>query len=151
MHSILPDFAVPAASPQMRVGFDLVEISRIRASLDRFGERFMLRLFSADEIQYAAQSETSCAERLAARFAAKEAAIKAFGLSEAGVGWRDIEVRKLPDGACALALHGTAASKAAALGVREINLSLSHDGNYAGAVVTAMCGPVIDDSSFRGA
>jgi len=141
MRPILPDLEAPHAGSQLRVGLDLVEISRIRESLDRFGDRFMRRLFSEDEISYALQGEGQSAQRLAARFAAKEAAIKAFALSEAGVGWRDIEVCKVPGGACRLALHGAAASKAAQLGVREIGLCLSHDGNYAGAVVTALCEP----------
>lgn len=124
----------------LRVGFDLVDIRRIRESMERFGGRFLARLFSDNEIAYAQQGEGQCADRLAARFAAKEAAIKAFALAEAGVAWRDIEVQKLDDGACRLALHGKAAACASALGVNEIALSLSHDGDYAGAVVTAWCG-----------
>jgi holo-[acyl-carrier protein] synthase len=123
----------------LRVGLDLVQISRIRESLDRFGERFMRRLFSDAEIAYACESDGVCAERLAARFAAKEATIKALSMSEAGIGWRDIEVCKLPEGACHLALHGKAKSWASGLGVSDVALSLSHDGDYAGAVVTALC------------
>lgn len=139
-HSPL-DLNVPLAGPDgMRVGLDLVDIRRIRESLDRFGNRFLERVFSADEIAYARAGDGQCAERLAARFAAKEAAIKAFALSEEGVGWRDIEVRKLDGGDCRLALHGRAADVAASLGVSGIALSLSHDGDYAGAVVTAWCG-----------
>jgi holo-[acyl-carrier protein] synthase len=129
------------STPRLRVGLDVVQVSRIRESLERFGDRFMHRLFSDDEIAYALQGDGQSAERLAARFAAKEAAIKAFALAEAGIGWRDIEVCKLPDGACRLALHGAAAARAAELGVHEISLSLSHDGDYAGAVVSALCQP----------
>lgn len=148
MRSALHDLEAPhTGAPRLRVGLDVVQVSRIRDSIERFGDRFMRRLFSDDEIAYALQGEGQSAERLAARFAAKEAAIKAFALAEAGIGWRDIEVRKLPDGACRLALHGTAASKAAALGVREISLSLSHDGDYAGAVVSALCAESAEDSS----
>jgi holo-[acyl-carrier protein] synthase len=124
---------------RLRVGFDLVEVSRIRESLDSFGERFLRRLFSDEEIAYAMQVDALSAQRLAARFAAKEAAIKAFALSEVGVGWRDIEVRKQADGGCQLALHGKAASRASQWGVSGIALSLSHEGAYAGAVVTAIC------------
>jgi holo-[acyl-carrier protein] synthase len=149
MRPVFHDLEGPHAGlPQLRVGLDLVQISRIRESLERFGDRFMRRLFSDDEISYALQGDSQSAERLAARFAAKEAAIKAFALGEVGVGWREIEVRKLPGGACRLMLHGTAASKAAELGVREISLSLSHDGDYAGAVVTALCAPGAADSSL---
>lgn len=138
----LNELAVPQAGPGgLRVGLDLVDTRRIRESIDRFGSRFVQRLFTEGEIAGARRGASSwCAENLAARFAAKEAAIKAFDLTEAGVGWRDIEVRKLPGGACRLALHGTAAAQAAALGVSDIALSLSHDGDYAGAVVTAWCG-----------
>lgn len=124
---------------RLRVGLDVVELSRVRESLDLFGDRFMRRLFSAGEIGYATQSPAHCVERLAARFAAKEAAIKAFALGEVGIDWRDIEVRKLADGACCLALHGKAALQAARLGVSDIALSLSHDGDYAAAIVTALC------------
>lgn len=125
-------------SARLRVGLDVVDIRRVTESMERFGPRFAQRLFSDDEIAYACAGEGQAAERLAARFAAKEAAIKAFDLAEAGVGWRDIEVQKLPSGACRLALHGRAAAEAERLGVCEIALSLSHDGDFAAAVVTAL-------------
>ena len=124
---------------RVRVGLDLVEVSRVRASMRHFGQRFLTRLFSADEVHYAMLGNDACAERLAARFAAKEAAIKALSLAEVGVNWRDIEVRKQADGSCRLELRGRAAAQAAQIGVSSIALSLSHDGDYAGAVVTALC------------
>ena len=126
---------------RLRTGLDLVEIRRIEESVTRFGSRFVDRLFSADEAAYAMSSEGQAAERLAARFAAKEAAIKAFGMSEAGIGWRDIEVKREAHGPCRLVLHGKAADHVARLGVDEIALSLSHDGEYAAAVVTALMAP----------
>jgi holo-[acyl-carrier protein] synthase len=129
--------AFGGAAP-LRVGLDLVQVSRIQESLDRFGERFLHRLFSEGEIAYA-RAQSAPAEHFAARFAAKEAAIKAFALSEAGAGWRDIEVQRAADGAPTLALHGRAAEAAARLGVTGVALSLSHDGGYAAAVVTALC------------
>ena len=116
----------------MRLGIDVVHISRIQESLAFFGERFMRRLFTADEVAYATLVPELTAQRLAARFAAKEAALKAFGLCEAGIDWRQLEVRRLPDGACELALHGKACELA---GTRSSALSLSHDGDYAMAVV----------------
>lgn len=122
----------------LRVGMDVVDIRRIDESIHKFGERFVRRLFSANEISYALEGEGHTAQRLAARFAAKEAAIKAFDLGEVGINWRDIEVQKLPGGACRLTLHGKAASQAKQMGVSEIALSLSHDGDYAAAVVTAL-------------
>lgn len=140
----LPTLAPPSAglgAAPVRVGLDLVEISRIQESVDRFGDRFLRRLFSDGEIAYAQSRPARRAEHLAARFAAKEAAIKAFALAEAGMAWRDIEVQRDDDGAPRLALHGRAAEAAERLGVTHIALSLSHDGDYAGAVVTALCGP----------
>src|SRR5205085_3129716 len=116
-----------------RVGIDLVQVSRIADSLDRFGARFTDRLFTAAELAYAnAAPELTC-ERLAARFAAKEAAKKALGLTD-GIGWRDIEVARARSGACELVLHGPAAAGA---GPCTLALSLSHEGDYATAVVIA--------------
>lgn len=126
--------APPHLSP-LRVGFDLVQISRIVDSITCFGDGFTKRLFTADELAYAGQGQGLVPQRLAARFAAKEAAIKALRWSNAGIGWKDIEVRKLPDGDCELALHGRAAELAKGMGMTSMSLSLSHDGDYAGAVV----------------
>lgn len=122
----------------LRVGVDVVLIDHIQDSLDRFGRRFVQRLFSEREAAYAMQSPDLAPQRLAARFAAKEAAIKAFGWSEAGVDWRQIEVVRDDTGACRLALHGRAAQLLASWGPTQLALSLSHDGNYAVAVVTAL-------------
>ena len=127
---------------RLGVGIDIVQISRIGDSLQHFGDRFLARIFTADEAAYAtACGEASAPERLAARFAAKEAAMKALCLGDAGVGWRDIEVLQMDNGACRLALHGRAAQLVAARGVDDIALSLSHDGDYATAVVTALRDP----------
>ncbi len=91
---------------RVRVGTDLVQISRIEESLAAFGEQFVRRVFTDDEAAYARSVEGGLAGRLATRFAAKEAAKKALDLD--GVGWRDIEVRKTPSGAVQLQLHGRA-------------------------------------------
>lgn len=123
----------------IRVGFDLVQISRIADSIHLFGDHFKRRLFTERELDYAHSGEGLCAERLAARFAAKEAIIKALALSEQGIGWRDIEVRTSLDGGCAIALHGRVAKLARRMGVGHMALSLSHEGDYAGAIVTALC------------
>ena len=126
--------AMSPLSP-FRVGFDLVQISRIVDSISCFGDGFKNRLFTADELAYAELGQGLGPERLAARFAAKEATIKALRWSNAGINWKDIEVRKLPDGDCELALHGRAAELAKGIGMTSMTLSLSHDGDYAGAVV----------------
>jgi len=118
---------------RLRVGIDLVQISRIAASVDEFGDRFLERVFTPTERDYAA----GVAERLAARFAAKEAAKKALALD--GIGWRDIEVRRGPTGALDLYLHGAARAAADALGAHDLALSMSHEGDYATAIVIAQC------------
>ena len=126
------------SSPQAlhaRLGFDLTQISAIEQSLRVFGQRFAQRLFTQHELAYAESGDGVRAQRLAARFAAKEAVIKALGLSEAGVNWRDIEVIKLRSGACEISLHGRVARLAAAIGTGPISLCLSHEGDYATAVV----------------
>jgi holo-[acyl-carrier protein] synthase len=121
-----------------RLGFDLARVSGIAESIRMFGRRFTDRLFTDREIDYALSGTGQCAERLAARFAAKEAVIKALDLSETGVGWRDIEVVKQASGACEVELHGAARRRADELRVRRILLSLSHDGDCAGAVIQVL-------------
>jgi holo-[acyl-carrier protein] synthase len=134
----LPRRAIAPVIAGLRVGIDLVQISAIAQSIEAFGDHFMHRIFSDDEVAYAKGSPALTAERLAARFAAKEAAMKVFGLSEAGIAWRDIEVRRDSSGACSLKLHRKAADIAASLGCAQVAVSLSHDGDYATAVVAAM-------------
>jgi holo-[acyl-carrier protein] synthase len=122
----------------VRLGFDLARISGIAESIRLFGRRFTDRIFTAAEIEYALAGSGLCAERLAARFAAKEAVIKALQLSEAGVSFRDIEVAKQADGGCTIVLHGEARRIAQEMGVARILVSLSHDGDCAGAVVNVL-------------
>lgn len=125
-------------SPGGRLGYDLVQISRIEESISHFGDSFKQRFFTIGELNYAHLGEGMCAQRLAARFAAKEAVIKALKLSEAGIGWREIEVRKLHDGDCEIVLHGRVAQLARAMGVAQVLVSMSHDGDYAGAMVSVV-------------
>jgi holo-[acyl-carrier protein] synthase len=122
----------------MQVGIDLVMVSRVEASLARFGERFLRRVFTDTEIAYATAVPDLAAERLAARFAAKEATIKALDLAEVGVGWREIEVAREQSGKCRLILHGAARAAADDAGVSELSVSLSHEGDYSAAVVLAV-------------
>ena len=118
-----------------RVGIDLVQVSRITESLERFGERFLRRIFTSDEVAYATAAPAHTSARLAARFAAKEATIKALAMAQHPGGWRDIEVRRSPSGACDIALHGAVLAAADRMGATSFALSLSHDGDYATAVV----------------
>jgi holo-[acyl-carrier protein] synthase len=121
----------------IRIGVDLVQVSQVEASLARFGDRFVRRLFTEGEIADATAAPRGTAGRLAARLAAKEAALKALGLSDHGVGWRQIEVRRDAGGVPALALHGAARAAAAEAGVDDLAVSLSQAGDYAAAVVVA--------------
>src|SRR5579863_8328426 len=107
-------------------GIDITEVPRIAASIERFGGRFLRRVFTAGEIRYC-ESKANRAERYAARFAAKEAAMKALGTGwSRGVRWRDIEVSREPGGRPTLLFHGKAAEFAAKLGTARVALSLSH-------------------------
>lgn len=107
-------------------GVDLAEVPRIRASIERFGARFTGRIFTPAEIAYV-ERKANRFERYAARFAAKEAGMKAIGTGWShGVRWRDFEVANLPSGKPTLRLHGVAARIAEKLGVRHVSLSLTH-------------------------
>ncbi len=107
-------------------GVDLAEVPRIRASIERFGARFVDRIFTPAEIAYV-ERKANRFERYAARFAAKEAGMKAIGTGwKRGVTWKDFEVANLPSGKPTLRLHGVAGAIAAKLGVRNISLSLTH-------------------------
>src|ERR1035437_10823341 len=97
-------------------GIDIAEVDRIKATIERFGRRFLERVFTPDEIRYC-ESKANKAERYAARFAAKEAAMKAIGTGwSRGVTWRDIEVRRLPGGRPTIVFHGKAGEIFAKLG-----------------------------------
>ena len=99
----------------LTTGIDIIEISRVRGVLERYGQRFLNRIFTPAEIAY-------CRERapnLAARFAAKEATMKALGTGVRGVGWKDIEVVRHESGAPSIELHGRAKQRAQRLGVQE--------------------------------
>ena len=107
-------------------GVDLAEVPRIRHSVERFGHRFTERVFTAAEIAYV-ERKANRYERYAARFAAKEAGMKAIGTGwRGGVTWRDFEVANLASGKPTLRLHGAAARIAQDLGVRHISLSITH-------------------------
>lgn len=122
---------------RMSCGVDLVAVDRVVESLARHGDRFLERLYTAREQADACGVPALRGQRLAARFAAKEAAIKALGLVEVGLGWRDIEVVRHRDGACSLRLTGAAERQATHLGLHDLALSLSHEGNWAIAMVQA--------------
>jgi holo-[acyl-carrier protein] synthase len=116
-------------------GIEIAEVPRIREAIERHGERFLKRIFTEGEIQYC-ESKANRVERYAARFAAKEAGMKAIGTGwNHGVRWRDIEVARKPGGRPTLQLHGKAAEFAAKLGATNIALSLTHTAEQAIAQV----------------
>jgi len=116
-------------------GVDLVECDRIQRSIDRFGDRFLHRVFTDGEIKYS-MSMKFPARHLAARFAAKEAVSKAFGTGIGkAMGWRDIDVQKKPSGEPFLVLCGPALELAAKRGVTSALITLSHTEHHAMAAV----------------
>jgi holo-[acyl-carrier protein] synthase len=119
------------------LGTDLIEIARIQQSLDRFGERFLQKIFTEGEIAYC-RRKRQAAESFAARFAAKEATAKALGTGiSRGIGWQEIEVRRRPGERPTLHLSGRAHERAAVMGIRNLQLSLTHSRDVAMAVVVA--------------
>ena len=117
------------------IGVDLVEVERIQHSLDRFGERFMKRVFTEVEIGYC-QSMKFPARHFAARFAAKEAVSKAFGTGIGkAMGWHDIDVHKKKSGEPFLVLHGGAEALAKERAMKSAWISLSHTEHHAVAMV----------------
>jgi holo-[acyl-carrier protein] synthase len=107
-------------------GVDLAEVPRIEACIGRFGARFIERIYTRGEIAYV-ERKANRFERYAARFAAKEAGMKAIGTGwRRGVRWQDFEVANLPSGKPTLWFHGVAAEFARSLGVRNVSLSLTH-------------------------
>ena len=116
-------------------GIDLAEIGRIQKSIDRYGARFLDRVYTPAEQAYCLRKRNS-AESLAARFAAKEAGAKALGTGiSQGVGWLEIEVVREPSGRPTIQFHGRAAQFAARLGVAHAALSITHTADLAMASV----------------
>ena len=119
---------VPAGTTEL--GIDIIKVDRIRASIERFGERFANRVLTTAEQRYVRMRP----ETFAGRWAAKEAVSKVLGLGVRGIGWRDIEVERLPTGQPSVRLHGRAAARAEQLGMDRIALSITHESDYAVAI-----------------
>jgi phosphopantetheine--protein transferase-like protein len=123
--------AIPAPPPgTTELGIDIIRVSRIRDSLDRFGDRFTNRVLTPTESRYVRGRP----ETMAGRWAAKEAVSKVLGLGVRGIGWRDIEIERLPTGQPAVKLHGRAAQRAEQLGMGRVAISISHEAEYAVAI-----------------
>ena len=112
-------------------GVDIIEIGRVARVVQRYGKRFLRRIYTEGEIAYC----RGRAPQLASRFAAKEAVMKALGTGTRGVRWRHIEVVRAPGRAPTIRLHGTALARARRIGVEHLSVSLSHSEEYAVAFV----------------
>ncbi|MDA8236689.1 MAG: holo-ACP synthase [Chloroflexi bacterium] len=124
------DATPPAPEGTAEIGLDIVRVDRIRAALARFGDRFVARVLTPGEARYVrGRSET-----FAGRWAAKEAVSKVLGLGVHGIGWREIEIERLPTGQPAVRLHGRAAARADQLGVARVAVSITHEREYALAI-----------------
>ena len=111
----------------MLVGIDIIEISRIKKAIARWGKRFLHRVYTDPELNLYAGKPQS----LAARFAGKEAVMKLLGTGRRGISWREIEILSHPCGKPKVNLYGRAQSKASELGIKDIAVSLSHSREYA--------------------
>jgi holo-[acyl-carrier protein] synthase len=123
-----PAGVVPEGTTEL--GIDIVKVDRIRAALDRFGDRFSNRVLTPAERRYVRGRP----ETFAGRWAAKEAVSKVLGLGVRGIGWKDIEVERMPTGQPAIRLHGRAAQRAEQLGMGRVALSITHESEYAVAI-----------------
>ena len=123
--------AAPVPPPETtELGIDIIRVQRIRDSLARFGDRFSNRVLTPKEQAYVRGRP----ETMAGRWAAKEAVSKVLGLGVRGIGWRDIEIERLPTGQPAVRLHGRAERRAAQLGMGRVAISITHESDYAVAI-----------------
>ena len=112
------------------LGIDIIKVARIRDTLAKFGRRFSGRVLTDTEDRYVRDRP----ETFAGRWAAKEAVSKVLGLGVRGIGWRDIEIERLPTGAPSVRLHGRAAARAEQLGMGRVAVSITHEAEYAVAI-----------------
>ena len=117
------------------IGIDVAEVDRIREAIERHGRRFIERIYTPAEIAYV-ERKANRFERYAARFAAKEAGMKAIGTGwKRGVRWQDFEVTNLPSGRPTMHFHGVAGRIAADLGIRNVAISITHTASEGVAIV----------------
>ena len=124
----IPPGVAPAGTTEL--GIDIIKVQRIRMALERFGSRFAKRVLTEAEQRYVRDRP----ETMAGRWAAKEAVSKVLGLGVRGIGWRDIEIERMPTGQPAVRLYGRAAARAGQLGMERVAVSISHESEYAVAI-----------------
>jgi holo-[acyl-carrier protein] synthase len=117
---------------QHHIGTDIIEIHRIRQAIERYGDRFLNRVYTKDELKIYGHR----AHSLAASFASKEAVMKLLGTGNRGVAWREIETLHHPSGKPYIRLNGRAKAQAEKLGIKEIDVSMSH--SKENAIATAI-------------
>ena len=113
------------------IGIDIIEIDRIQKAIARWGDGFLHRVYTDSELKLCSKHPAS----LAARFAGKEAVIKALGMPEGGIGWKEIEILSDASGKPLVHLYGKAQNQADSLGLASLAISLSHSKEYAIAIV----------------
>jgi holo-[acyl-carrier protein] synthase len=119
---------------QIRLGIDIIEISRVRLAIDRWHERFLERVYTQNELRLYQNK----VESLAARFAAKEAVMKALGAPRPNISWKEVEILSDPDGMPVLRLYGQALDQLNRLGLKGLEVSLSHSRENAIALVIGL-------------
>jgi len=138
------DRSPDAIRDRVRVGTDLVRVEDVAAAVERFGDRYLTRVYTEHEIDICRGHRAIMAARLASRFAAKEATVKVLRPRTHNPDWRSIEVRRHPNGWCDLHLDGFAAELARDTGITDVAVSISHEGASAMAFVVALCGQPLE-------
>ena len=124
------DVAALASAGIEELGIDIIKVDRIRAAIDKFGERFSKRVLTPSEQRYVRNRP----ETFAGRWAAKEAVSKVLGLGVRGIGWKEIEIVRLPTGQPSVRLHDRAERRSRQLGMARIAVSITHESDYAVAI-----------------
>ena len=124
--------------PKIKIGTDIVEINRVQSAYKRFGKRFLKRVLTEVEIKYVTSNSKSLIQRLAGRFAAKEATSKVLGTGLRGVYFKEIEIIREPSGAPKIVLHKRALKKAKEKRLTNFEVSISHERDFAVAIVVAL-------------
>ena len=122
-------------SPQLKIGTDICQIDRVKSAYKRYGKRFLNRILTKNEIKYVTSKKENLINRLAGRFAAKEATSKVLGTGLRGVYFKEVEILRERSGAPKIVLHKRAKEKAKKLGLINFELSISHERDFALAFV----------------